>query len=246
MKTNIFLRGVFLLLLMSWSFTQCQQENEEIIPVKGPDPVVHGDALINCTDCAPLAANGASADFNADAVPAGAYYLDKAHSNVMWETHYKIFGSLLTGRFNYFVLKSLNFDEANPANISFEGYVRLNAVNTGEPGRDGGCLLSTFGTQAGLTTEDANIATLKSVANSGSYSTTDEGFVADADFTFHGVTRKVTVKLFFYPVSDQGTTMMTGLSAEFEFNALTDYLITSTNIDDKVKIRINTLLRNKK
>jgi polyisoprenoid-binding protein YceI len=225
---------------------QCQHNDEEVVPVVGPDPVVHGTEVVTCTNCTPLQVNGAPSDFSATNVPAGTWYQDKSHSNVMWETPYKQFGSLLTGRFNYFVLKDLNFDEGVPSNISFEGYVRLNTVNTGEPGRDGGCLLTTYGTDATKTTEPENIATLKSKAGTGRYSTTDEGFLVDAQITFLGITKDVTVKMFFSPKTDIGTAYMSGIYSEFEINALADFLPGNTNIGDKVKIRIDDLLRNKK
>jgi hypothetical protein len=38
---------------------------------------------------------------------------------------------------------------------------------------------------------------------------------------------------------------MAGLSGEFDFLALTDFAISSTNIDDNVSVKINTLLRKK-
>lgn len=237
-----------LVMLVSVGFfaTQCQHDDEAIVPVKGPDPIVHGTEVVSCTNCTPLVENGASADFNSSAVPVSTWYFDKSHSNVMWETPYKGFGSLLTGRFNYFVLKNLNFDEGVPANIAFEGYVRLNSVNTGEPGRDGGCLLTTYGTTAAKTTEPENIATLKSKAGTGRYSTTDEGFLVDAEFTFLGITKDVTLKMNYFKQSDIGTAIMAGIYSEFEINALADFLPGNTNIGDKVKFRIDNLMRNKK
>jgi polyisoprenoid-binding protein YceI len=153
---------------------------------------------------------------------------------------------MLSGRFDYFVLQKLHFDEANPQNISFSGYVWLDSVNTSEPGRDEGCLLGTYGTDAAKTTETENLATVVSKPSTGRYSSVDEGFLIDADFTFHGVTKEVTVKFFFYPQADIGTQFMTGISAEYAFNALTDYGVSSTNIGDKVTVKINTLLKYKK
>jgi polyisoprenoid-binding protein YceI len=240
-------RSYFILLLtiVGFAITQCQHDDENIVPVKGPDPVVHGTEVVSCPDCTPLQSNGASADFNSGNVPVGQWYFDKSHSNVMWETPYKIFGSLLTGRFNYFVLKDLNFNEGTPSAISFEGYVRLNTVNTGEPGRDAGCLLGTYGTEVAKVDEPENLATLKSVTGSGRYSTVDASFLVDADFTFNGVTKQVTVKLNYLPESDQGSYKMVGVTAEYEFLALSDFGVSSTNIDDKVVVKINLLLRNK-
>jgi len=237
MKTKLYLWiGIFIIFSVS---IQCQHDDEEIIPVKGPDPIEHGDEVILCPNCTP-------ADFNTGGVPAAQWYFDKAHSNVTWETPYKMFGSLLTGRFNYFVLSNLSFYEATPASIVFEGYVRLNTVNTGEPGRDGGCLLGTYGTDATKTDEAENHATLVSIPNSGRYSSVDEGFLVDANLTFLGVTEEVTVKIYFFPVSDQGSYTMTGLNCEFEFNAISDFGLSSSNVDDKVVVKLNLLLKNKK
>ena len=246
MKKSSLFAGLLMVLFLGFITIQCQHEDDEIIPIKGPDPIVHGTEIVSCTNCTPLTTNGASADFNAGVVPVSTWYFDKSHSNVMWETPYKNFGSFLTGRFNYFVLKNLNFDEGVPANISFEGYVRLNTVNTGEPGRDGNCLLTTYGTNATNTSEAANLATLISKPGTGRYSTTDDGFLCDADFTFLGITKTVTVKMKYYKKSDIGTAFMAGLYSEFEINVLADFLPGNTNIGEKVKIRIDNLMRNKK
>jgi polyisoprenoid-binding protein YceI len=245
MRTIKSISILFVLSAVGFLASNCQHDDENVVPVKGPDPITHGTETVVCTDCTPLVSNGASSDFNSGNVPAGVWYFDKSHSNVEWESPYKVFGSLLTGRFNYFVLKNFNFNEAAPASLSFEGYVRLNTVNTGEPGRDAGCLLGTFGTEAGKTSEVENLASIISIPGTGRYSATDAGFIVDANFTFHGVTKQVTVKLFYYPQTDQGSYKMTGISAQFEFLALSDFAISSTNIDDKVVVKMNVLLRNK-
>src|SRR6185436_2092935 len=98
---------------------------------------------------------------------------DKSHSNVGWETPYLGGLSMLTGRFNTFGITTFNFDEANPANTNFEAWVWINSVNTSEPGRDGGCLQTTFGTTTAMTTDAANLATVKS--KSVELSLTDKG-----------------------------------------------------------------------
>jgi polyisoprenoid-binding protein YceI len=227
-----FITAAFIVLTVGFLVMQCQHDDGAEIPVVGPDPIEHGDEIVTCNNCNTTA-------------PSGTWYHDKAHSNVMWETPYKQFGSLLTGRFDFFVVDKLNFDEGVPANISFEGHVRLNSVNTSEPGRDDGCLLTSFGTDLDNTDEPANLATLKSIEGSGRYSTSDAGFLVDANFTFLGITKEVTVKMFFAPKSDIGTSNMSGLYSEFEITS-DDFLPNDTNIGDKVKIRINTLLQNKK
>lgn len=226
-----------MLITLGLVFTYCQNNDEEIIPVKGPDPIVRGIEKISCSNCTPLVANGAAADFSTGGVPSAQWYFDKAHSNVTWESAYKGLGAMLTGRFNYFVLKDLNFDEANPASITFEGYIRLNSVNTGEPGRDGGCLLTTYGTEAGKTNETENLATLKST--SVQYSTTDDGYTFTANLTFRGVTKEVTGKMTYVKQTEDAGNKLAGISVEFTFLAKSDYGITSSNIADKVTVKIN-------
>src|SRR5688572_12935257 len=233
MKKFNLITTAFMVLTMSVLIMRCQHEDGAEIPVVGPDPIEHGDEIIPCTDC------------NNSSVPSNVWYHDKAHSNVMWETRYKEFGSLLTGRFDFFVIDELNFDEAVPSNISFEGHVRLNSVNTSEPARDDGCLLTSFGTDLDNTDEPANLATLKSIAGSGRYSTADAGFLVEANFTFLGITKEVTVKMFFAPKSDIGTAFMAGLNSEFDIKKA-DFLPNDTNIGDIVRIKINSLMRIKK
>jgi polyisoprenoid-binding protein YceI len=237
-KLKIF-SGFLMLLSISLLAIRCQHEDGEIIPVKGPDPIERGTESLSCTDCTP-------ANFDAGLVLAGTWYFDKSHGNVNWETPYRLLGSPLTGRFDYFYLTSLTFSEQQPATIAFSGGVRLNTVNTGEPGRDDGCLLGTYGTDGDKTTEDANIASLVSIAGTGRYSTTDEGYLVDANLTFHGFTKLVVVTLYYYKQTDQGTYNMAGLTAEFVMLAKTDFGIVSGNIDDKVSIKINANLKNKK
>jgi len=223
----------FMVLIIGFLAIQCQHDDENVIPVVGPDPIERGTEIITCTNC------------NTTPAGSGVWYMDKAHSNTMWETRYKIFGSKLTGRFDSFFLSALNFDEAHPDLITFTGYVWLNSVNTSEPARDDGCLLTSFGTAGGLTDEAQNKATLVAKAGTGKYSTTDDGFLIDADFTFLGITKTVTVKLYFAPRFDIGTAFAAGLNSEFEI-AKADFLPNDTNIGDIIRIEMNSLMRIKK
>ena len=233
MKKFKVIAATFMVLTVGFLAMQCQHDDGAEIPVVGPDPIEHGVEIIPCTNCNTVPAGG------------GIWYHDKSHSNVMWETRYKTLGSLLTGRFDFFVIDALNFDEGVPANISFEGHVRLNTVNTSEPGRDDGCLLTTFKTDAAKVDEAENLATLKSIPGTGRYSTSDAGFLVDANFTFLGITKEVTVKMFFAPKYDIGTAFAAGLNSEFDINKA-DFLPNDTNIGDIVRIKINSLMRIKK
>jgi polyisoprenoid-binding protein YceI len=93
---------------------------------------------------------------------------DKVHSAVNWSTPFLEVGADLTGKFNQFGIADLTdamlqnyvtakqpvpdtswaFYESQPEKTHFAGYVQLNQINTGEPARDGGCLVSTLATTA--------------------------------------------------------------------------------------------------
>lgn len=165
---------------------------------------------------------------------------DKAHSNVMWETAYMGSGALLTGRFNQFGFTSFSFDESDPANTSFEAWVRLNSVNTGEPGRDDGCLLKTFGTDATKVDESENLAIIKS--RKIELSTTDKGYIVTMDMTFLGKTKEVKGKLTYTGKTSIAAATpydLSGLALEFQIFAKSDFGVVSTSIADKVGIKCN-------
>ncbi len=163
---------------------------------------------------------------------------DKAHSSVLWETDYLGVSALLTGRFNFFSAKA-EFDEDNPENSSLSGYVVLSSVNTGEPGRDAGCLLNTFGV---TTISDTAKFTTTSIAfdNLG-------GYIAHADLDFHGVKKDVLVQLYYTGSTrfDENSGVsgapytVAGLTGQFEINAKTDFAIVSSGIADRVRIKMN-------
>lgn len=175
--------------------------------------------------------------------------LDKTHSSVLWETLYLGQGGLLTGRFNNFGITSMTFNESDPSGIAFTGWVWLNTVNTGEPGRDAGCLLGTFGTATGKTTEPENIAQI--VSKSVALSTTDAGYDVTFDMTFlnktyTGIKGKLNYikKSTFTPASGNPYDIF-GLRFEFSFQAKTWFGLVSNNVADKVSIRCNMNFNNK-
>jgi polyisoprenoid-binding protein YceI len=162
---------------------------------------------------------------------------DKTHSSVLWETDYLGVSALLTGRFNAFGA-TINFDEDNPEVSSFSGYVVLSTVNTGEPGRDAGCLLNTFG----VSVSDTARIISKSIEfdNLG-------GYIARADLHFHGVVKEVLLRLYYTEGTrfDENSGVsgapytVAGITGQFEFNALSDFLISSGNISDGIRIKLN-------
>lgn len=158
---------------------------------------------------------------------------DKAHSNVMWETNYLGVAALLTGRFNTFSTQ-MEFEENHPEHVTFSGFVVLSSVNTGEPGRDGGCLLTTFGT---ATISDTARLVSKQVLADGK-----GGYDATVEFNFHGVKKDLPMKLSFAGLSHIDATSpytVAGFTGELEINAKTDFGIVSSNIADRVQIRMN-------
>jgi polyisoprenoid-binding protein YceI len=170
---------------------------------------------------------------------------DKTHSNVGWETMYLGGLSLLTGRFDTLGFTSFNFDEANPANTNFEAWVWVNRVNTSEPGRDKGCLQTTFGVNTAMGNEAANVAKIKTT--SVELSPTDKGYIVKFDLTFHGVTKSLTGKLN-YPgktITGTGATAKNiyGFGFDFQFLAKTDFGIVSNNIADKITVKCNAIFR---
>jgi polyisoprenoid-binding protein YceI len=198
---------------------------------------------------------------------------DKAHSAVNWSGPYQEVGADLTGKFNQFGVAELTdakmknynttsqpiadtswaFYESEPEKIHFAGYVQTNQVNTGEPGRDGGCLLTTFGTTpivAGTQNLTVtNVAHIKTT--SVKFDPNSSGYIANFDFTWQGgasapVTQSITGKLSYVPVAvvPGGTTSAFGLTLEFQINKA-DYSIVSPNIADKIDIVINANFNNK-
>ncbi|MBP6827869.1 MAG: YceI family protein [Saprospiraceae bacterium] len=168
---------------------------------------------------------------------ASGWNFDKTHSNVMWESPYKGVASLLTGRFNTFST-TVNFREDHPELSTFSGFVVLSTVNTGEPGRDGGCLLTTFGT---TTISDTARLVSKTVEFDGK-----GGYIATADLNFHGVTKEVKVQLNYSGktyIEATAPYYVAGLTGQFEFNAISDFALVSTNIADRVVVKLNMLFR---
>jgi polyisoprenoid-binding protein YceI len=164
---------------------------------------------------------------------------DKTHSSALWETDYLGVSALLTGRFNIFSAE-VEFDEDNPETSSFSGFVVLSSVNTGEPGRDQGCLLGTFGTALPpLPPPISDTARLvsKSIEFDGL-----GAYNAIAELDFHGVKKDVTMKLDYTESTHIDATApysVAGLTAQFEFNAKSDFAIVSNNISDRVVIKMN-------
>jgi polyisoprenoid-binding protein YceI len=201
--------------------------------------------------------------------------LDKAHSNVLWQTNYVGAAGLLTGRFNQFGMHEVTdaemlnyttagqplkdnswaFSENDASKTFFSGYVQMNTSNTGEPGRDGGCNITSLGTvpivagTQNLTL--TNLAKIKTKKVELDPVTSD--YIVTLDLTWKGtlaapVTKTVVGKLKYIKKATVGTTAapydVFGLQLTFQFNCR-DFGITSTSISDKVEIQCNMNFNNK-
>jgi|GEM_PF-1394622 len=195
----------------------------------------------------------------------GAWKVDKAHCNVMWETKYYVSGAMLTGRFNMFNMM-VNFDEANPANTTIKAWVQLSTFNTGEPGRDAygtrnqttgkfvnGCGQGYMGLAFDSALSGSTFIEVPQPAKDSAFFVSTgcvksgNIYLVTGNFTFRNVTKVVEMKMGYYPrtttnnVSGGKTyhTDRAGLYGEFTINANTDFAVNSTSINDAVKIRVD-------
>ena len=211
---------VFLFVISIFGYVVSCTHDDEILSSSGTD-ITRGAQKLSLTD--PKVSN------------------DKAHGNVQWSTLYLGAVSLLTGRFDNFGFNKFEFDESNAAGISLEAWVWLNTVNTSEPMRDDGCLLTTFGTNLTNTTQPENLAIIKS--KTVELSTTDKGYIIKADLIFHGVTKEISCKMRYDGKTMSGAQEVFGFGLEFSFLAKTDFLIASTNVGDNVDVKCNAVFR---
>ena len=192
--------------------SSCTHDDDAISLITDPT-FEYGDDVINVTD---------------------GYGFDKTHSSVRYETAYLGTSALLTARFNDFVM-DIEFDEANPSNTTIMGQVTLSTHNSGEPGRDAGCILGTFD----VATSDIAVFNSTSVEQDGLGK-----FNVTGELTFHGVTAEVPGKLEY-----KGNTLfdansgvfgaplnVAGFVFEFEFGAKTVFGIESGNISDNIRV----------
>ena len=181
---------------------------------------------------------------------------------------------MLTGRFNQFgthdVLEpekikytttgqpvkdsSWAFYENEPAKTYLNGYVQINTSNTGEPGRDQGCNITSMGTVpiiAGVQNlEQVNLAQIKTTKVE--FDTQSSDYIVTLNLVWKGnaaavVTKSVTGRLKYIKkatIAGAAPYDVFGLQLTFQFNCR-DFGITSTSIADKVDIEINANFNNK-
>ena len=239
----------------------CTRDNDLIVPIQTTKPPIinHGNAVL-------LPGSMTAGDTSQ-------WKFDKVHSGVLWSTNYVGAAGLLTGRFNQFGIHDVTdakmqnysttgqplldtswaFYENEPSKTYFSGYVQINTSNTGEPGRDAGCYISTMGTTAIITgTQNltaTNIAKIKTTEVT--FDTESNDYIVKLNLTWKGtlpepLTKSLIGRLKYIPraTPQTGGYDVFGLQLSFQFNCR-DYGITSTNISDKVDIVVNANFNNK-
>jgi polyisoprenoid-binding protein YceI len=183
---------------------------------------------------------------------AGAWKVDKTHSNIMWETKYYGTGAPLTGRFNTFEMK-VYFDEANPSNTTIYAWVVLSTFNTGETGRDayGKCGPGYMGIKWDTVSAGPPVVLKPQAATDTAWFVSKScvkygnGYLVKGDFTFRGITKTIEMPMSYTGKSTttNATTLKktdrAGLIGKFGINALTEFGIVSNSIADLVTIRVD-------
>lgn len=197
--------------------------------------------------------------------------LDKAHSNVLWETNYVGAAGLLTGRFNQFGMHDVTdaeattyattgqplkdtswaFYENEPAKTYFNGYVQINTSNTGEQGRDTGCNITTLGTVKIIPgTQNLTVTNLAKIKTTEvKFDALSSDYIVTLNLTWQGklgapITKSIVGRLKYVSEAHVSTYAVFGLQLKFQFNCR-DFGITSTSISDKIDIECNMNFNNK-
>lgn len=202
--------------------------------------------------------------------------LDKVHSSVLWQGNYVGAAGLLTGRFNQFGMhnvvdaemlnyvttgqplkdSSWAFYESDPSKTYFSGYVQINQSNTGEPGRDGGCNITTLGTTPIVAgTQNLTVTNLAKIKTTKvEFDPLSADYIVTLQLTWQGklaspLTQTLVGKLKYISRATVGAGTATtydvfGLQLIFQFNCR-DFGIASTSISDKIQIECNMNFNNK-
>lgn len=201
--------------------------------------------------------------------------LDKVHSSVLWSTSYVGAAGLLTGRFNQFGIhdvitsemitysgvtgqpvkdSSWAFYEGMPERCYLNGYVQINTSNTGEPGRDTGCNISTLGTTKILAkTQNLTVTNLAKIKSTKiEFDPYSSDYICTFNLTWQGkmgapVTKTIIGKLKYIKKSTIAAATpykVFGLQLKFQFNCR-DFGVVSTSIGDKIDIECNMNFNNK-
>jgi hypothetical protein len=194
-----------------------------------------------------------------------------SHSKVTWESHYNQGNDqIIAGAFNTLQFNRFIFEEANPANIQFSGYVLLSSLTTFEPTRDAlgtGCVSKT------MKVDTINATTPDPITDTARLYTTSvvkygDGYLAHCMMkafyispppstdtigvpsSYYGTTIEKPVDVYFTfekkkVWNSTGTTFNWEFIFEgmFNFKAKSEYYVVSNNIGDIVTVKPHVLLR---
>jgi polyisoprenoid-binding protein YceI len=253
---------ILLILISGYGYiVSCTRDNDLIVPVQLTQPFV------------PTRGNAVLVPGNMTTGNPNEWKLDKVHSSVLWSGAYIGSAGLLTGRFNQFGMhdvtsaemqnyvttgqplldNSWGFNESDPTQTFFSGYVQINTSNTGEPGRDGGCNISNLGTTAIVAgTQNLTVTNLAQIKSTKvELDPESNGYIVHLDLTWQGKlsaphTESLVGKLNYIPrATPSGATYdVFGLQLTFEFDKA-DFGVTSTSIGDNISIECNMNFNNK-
>jgi len=253
---------ILVILISGYGYmVSCTRDNDLIVPVQLTQPFV------------PSRGNAVLVPGSMTVGDPTQWKLDKVHSSVLWSGAYIGAAGLLTGRFNQFGMHEVTaaemqsyattgqplldnswaFNESDPSQTFFSGYVQTNTSNTGEPGRDAGCNIGNMGTTAIVAgTQNlavTNLAHIKSTKVE--LDPNSNGYIVTLDLTWQGklaqpLTKSIVGKLNYVPRSTPTGAVydVFGLQLTFQFNKA-DFGITSTSIGDKIDIECNMNFNNK-
>jgi hypothetical protein len=146
------------------------------------------------------------------------------------------------------------FNEADPTQTFFSGYVQTNQSNTGEPGRDAGCNVGNLGTTAIVAgTQNLTVTNLAKIKTTKvELDPNSNVYIVTLDMTWQGklaapVTKSYVGKLSYVTVATIATATpykVFGLQLTFQFNKA-DFGIVSTSIGDKIDMQCNMNFNNK-
>ena len=209
-----------------------------------------------------LVSNGSTGTDIIEYAATGKWNLDETHSRVGFEFPFDSVNATFNGHFTNFGINSFLFNQATPSSSHMDIWVDITSAETGAPtsidtvhktavgGRDGlnGCISHTFGVVYALADTffkgyyrptsvivSGNLVTsAKASFVSTSVSAYGDGYVANGNLTFHGITKAVSLYFHYikgYAVTANGkTTNYSSFSGFFDMKAKVDFGVISTHV----------------
>lgn len=170
---------------------------------------------------------------------------DGTHSNIVFGFPFDAGNAEFIGQFTGFDV-DVKFNQANLSSSAITATIDLTTVDTGQPGRDTGCIQESFAVVDDLgvpTGNDEATFTSTSIEKYGN------GYLAKGNMTFHGNTDNVNLFFTYEPGfeatnSSDVTTEYSSFKGTFEFAALDAFGIESSHVlDATVTVYVSIQLR---